>query len=411
MQRMKLLFLWFDRPKGNLRENMNVLHVLSEIDPVGGGPVTALAGLAPAQRRAGVRVRVLATYKAGADLCIAERLQQDGVEVTSIGPTAGRLQRHPDLLGAMEAAVQSSDVIHIHGVWQEAQHLAARTASRYIKPYIIRPCGMLDPWCLRQNKWVKRIYMAWRLRRNLNEASAIHFTSETERELVAHLHPHSPAIVEPNGVDLAEFRDLPPRGVLRRRFPSIGDRKLVLFLSRLHHKKGLDLLIPAFAQTAEDQAALVIAGPDNDGYGVELEHIVRKHGIESRVFFTGMLRGVDRIEALVDADIFTLPSYQENFGIAVVEALAAGVPVIISDQVNIWQEIEAAGVGGVVPTDVDMLARELKRWLEDGRLRQSAAGRARGFVQQRYDWAEISRRWLEHYSGLMGAGSCRPTMQ
>ncbi len=151
---------------------------------------------------------------------------------------------------------------------------------------------------------------------------------------------------------------------------------MLLFLSRIHYKKGLDLLIPAIAKLKHQDATLVIVGPDDAGYGQEMQRLAAEKNVQDRVIFAGTLYGGERLPALVDAELFVLPSYQENFGIAVVEALAAGTPVVISDQVNIHREISAAGVGGVVPTQIDALAAELDRWLGDEALRRAAAERA-----------------------------------
>jgi glycosyltransferase involved in cell wall biosynthesis len=146
---------------------------------------------------------------------------------------------------------------------------------------------------------------------------------------------------------------------------------------------------------------LVIAGPDVDNCRPTIESLMTEHAVSAdRVLFTGMLRGRARVEALVDADLFVLPSYQENFGIAVVESLAAGTPVVISDQVNICNEIRDAGVGGVVPTQVELLAREIARWMNDDQLRAEASRRAVPFVRERYDWNQIARRWVGHYESL-----------
>jgi glycosyltransferase involved in cell wall biosynthesis len=161
----------------------------------------------------------------------------------------------------------------------------------------------------------------------------------------------------------------------------------------------LDLLVPAFARLKTD-ALLVIAGPDLVNYQPEVQRLATDHGIDDRVLFTGMLRGPQRIEALVAATLFVLPSYQENFGIVVIEALAAGVPVVISDQVNIHAEIAAAGVGGVVPTQVEALAGEMQRWLANRALHQAAKDRAPAFVRDRYDWRQIAQRWKERYASL-----------
>jgi glycosyltransferase involved in cell wall biosynthesis len=269
-------------------------------------------------------------------------------------------------------------------------------------PYLVTPHGMLDPWSLSQSRWKKRLYLAWRLRSNLRHARAIHFTTRTESDLVAPLRLGPPGFVETLGVDLAEFEQLPSKGAFRQRY-SLGDRPLVLFLGRVHPKKGLDLLIPAFDAARLDDAVLVIAGPDADGYRARVEADIAARLLQGRVVFTGMLRGRDRVEALADADLFVLPSYQENFGIAVVEALAAGTPVLISDQVNIWQDIIEGSVGAVVRTDVNPLAAELRRWMTDATLRREAADRARPFVWQRYDWRQIATRWTGHYARI-GAG-------
>ncbi len=378
---------------------LRVLHVTPVLDPQGGGTATALLALAAAQRGAGLRVTVLATF-VHPEHEHAEALRARDVEVHQVGPCSVPMCRHPRIATELERLIPGADVVHIHALWEEVQHQAARICRRLGVPYVITPHGMLDPWSLAQGGWKKRLYLALRMRRNLNGAAAIHYTSETEAKLVAALHLKPRPIVEPNGVDLAEFEDLPPRGTFRARHPQLGQRLVAIILGRIHPKKGFDLLIPAFAKFRQTDAMLVIAGPDEDNHRARVETMVAQHGLQDRVIFTGMLRGRERIEALVDADLFVLPSYQENFGIAVVESLAAGTPVVISDQVNIHHEIAAAGVGGVVPNRAEPLAAEIERWLGDERVRHEAAQRARAFVRDHYDWDEIARRWAGHYASL-----------
>ncbi len=377
---------------------MRVIHVTSRLDPRLGGVVTAVTGLALAQRAIGMDVSVLSTFKAGDDPQMVKHLHDRGVRTVMIGPAITPLVWHRDIAGVLRQ--QSADILHIHAIWEEVHHRAARVCQSQRRPYLIAPHGMLDPWCLRQSGTKKRLYLAWRLRRNLNRAAALHFTAETERKLTEPLRLTSRAIVEPNGLDMAEFAALPPRGLLRQRFPQLGDRRLVLFLSRIHPKKGLDLLIPAFARCGVKDAVLVLAGPAEAGYQVELQAMIHAEGLQDRVVFTGMLHGRQRLEALVDAEVFVLPSYQENFGIVVAEALACAVPVIISDQVNICDEVRAAGVGVVTPTQVAPLAETIGQWMNDEPRRRAAAALARPFVENRYDWLQIARRWAEHYRRL-----------
>ena len=379
---------------------MRVLHVISGLDPLSGGPTTALIGLAAAQVDGGLNAVVAATYQPGTQTSAVEQLRDHGVTVHLIGPASGRLSQHPGIRPTLHREVHASQVVHIHALWEQIQHDAAVSARTEGVPFLIRPCGMLDPWSLGQNRWTKRMYLWWRLRSHLREATAIHYTSEVERELSQPVTRNPLAIVEPNGIDLREFQDPPARGRFRSRFPQLGQKRIVLFLSRIHHKKGLDLLVPAFARLATEDAVLAIAGADADGYRRTVQQLIASHGIEERVVFCGMLHGTERIEAFVDAEIMVLPSYQENFGIAVVEALASGTPVIISDQVNIHREITHARVGAAIPTQVNPLVAELDRWLQDADLRDSASRRARPFVWEHYDWSKIAARWEQHYRNL-----------
>jgi glycosyltransferase involved in cell wall biosynthesis len=379
---------------------MRVLHVISAIDPVRGGPIVALLGMAEAQQAAGIQVRVAATWIEGESPAAAEALRKLGIEVAHIGPCHTPLRRHPQIVPVLEGQIASSDVVDIHAIYEEIQHQAARLARRHGVPYIVRPEGMLTPWSLAQSRMKKKLYMMWRLRNDLNRAAALAFTSQAECDATAPLGLTPKSIVEPLGVDLREFENLPPRGMFRDRYPKLAGKRIVLFLGRVHPGKGLELLIPAFAKVEAPDAMLVIVGPDSENFQATAESLVREYKIENRVVFTGMLRGPDRIAALADADLFALPSFHENFGIAVIEALAAGVPVIISNEVNVWKEIADAQVGGVVPTKVDPLAAELNRWLSDDSLRAAAARRARPFVEEHYNWSRIARRWMEHYTVL-----------
>jgi len=378
-----------------------VLHVISGMDHRQGGPAYALSGLAQYQRRAGLDVTCFVGWRPGDTTDLIDAMAAEGVRVVRCGPCTGPLARCGTMRKQMEEAVKEADICHIHAVWMQIQHEAARACRQANVPYIFRSCGMLDPWCLAQSRLKKKLYMAWRLRKDLDGAAAMHFTSETEEKLVEPLGLRPPAIVEPNGVDLAEFAQMPAKGLFRNAFPVCGDRPIVLFLSRVHRKKGLDLLIPAFAEARINDWMLVIAGPDDRDYMAEVTRMIAAHQMEDHVVMTGILRGQARLEAFADASLFCLPSYQENFGVAVVEALAAGLPVIISDQVNIHGEITRGGVGGVVPCDVNALAAELGRWMSDADFRHRAADAARSFVRETWDWKTIAERWSHRYARLL----------
>lgn len=385
-----------------IRAPLHVLHITSSLDPRAGGTTAALVALALAQKDAGLLVTVASTYAADFRPEAADRLREAGIDVHLVGPNRKLLAYHPHIVPTISPLIAAAEIVHIHALWEEIQHQAARLARRFGKPYLFTPHGMLDPWSLTRSKLKKRLYLAIRLRRELSRASVIHFADEVERDLAAGLNLPTPALVEKHVVDLSDFQSLPPKGEFRRRFPQLGDRPIVLFLSRLHPKKGLDLLILAFARLKSRGAFLVLAGPVSDQYRAQLTELARTHGVLDRTVFTGMLYGRDRVAAMVDADMFVLPSHQENFGIVVIEALAAGAPVIISDQVNIHRQISAAAVGQVIPVNVDAIADAMDRYLLDESLRAQTAARGAPFVAGAYNSQAIAARWLAHYQRLLG---------
>ena len=355
--------------------------------------------MARAQRDVGLTVAVAHTFTAGEDLSLADELRREGIDVVSIGPAKPFLSRHPSIAPALRRLIGGVDVVHIHALWEEIQHRAATVARQTCTPYLIQPHGMLDPWSLSQGRLKKRLYLAVRLKRDLNAAAALAFTDESERDLAASLRLRPTTIVEPLAPDLGDFIPPPEKGGLRRRLPALASR-VVLFMSRLHPKKGLDLLIPAFARANLDNTCLVLAGPCDDVYRATLEAIIARENLIGRAHFAGMLRGRERAEALVDADVFALPSYQENFGIVVVESLAVGTPVIISDQVGIHKQVSAAGCGIVTATTIDSVAAALTRALADGEFRRSASAAAPAFVAN-FGRERVAQDWAAHYAQIV----------
>ena len=387
---------------------MRILHAISGIDPRNGGPTNALIGLAAAQVRAGLNVRVISTWQEKDAHRSAEELESLGVGVRMVGPAHGKLSRHAALEQNLVAEITAADVVHVHAMWEEIQHQACRVAQRLGKPYVFTPHGMLDPWNMKKSRLAKRFFLWLRMRNNLDRAAMLHFTTAIERDVVARMNLRPPTVVEPLGLDAAQYRDLPPKGTFRDKVEGLDDRPMILFLGRIHYGKGLELLVPALARMKHRDAMLVVAGPDFMGFGATIALLAQVSHVTERIVYTGMIEGAEKLAALHDADLLSAPSYHENFGIAVIEALACGTPVVISDQVNLHPDITAAGVGGVVPLDADKLARELDRWLDDEPLRRDAADRAPTFVRERYDWDAIARRWVEHYQRVAVAAAVAP---
>ena len=369
------------------------------IDPRAGGVSAAVVGLAQAQATAGLTVSVAVAYGAGEDTSPAETLRGADVNVHLIGPTRPPLRWHPAMRTVLTQAITNADIVHVHALWEQVQHLAIRLASAHDKPIVLTPHGMLDPWSLKQSRWKKRLYRLWRLNGNLRRVSRVHFTAAQERDQSQSATRGRPSIVEPNGLHYADYEKLPPPGTFARYCPEVRDQRYVVFLGRVHPKKGLDLLLPAFARVSSD-AVLVIAGPGDPEYKNSLMDAAKRLSIAERTVFLDMLTGDSKLAALHEADLFALPSYHENFGIAVAEALATGTPVVISDRVNIHDEIAAARAGAVVPPTVDALSDALQNWLNDDAGRRDAGEAGRRLVRQRYDWPRIADRWAGHYSQM-----------
>jgi glycosyltransferase involved in cell wall biosynthesis len=377
---------------------MRILHAISGINRENGGPPVVLAGLAAAQVRAGLEVAIVATWTTNPCLDGVAELESKGIQVTHIGPAKNPMSRHPETAGRMAELVGRADIVHVHSMWEEIQHRACAAAWKQRVPYVVTPHGMLDPWNMSHGGLKKRLYLKWRMGRNLRRAEALHFATTIERDAVSRFGFDRPTIVEPFGLDAREFADLPPPGEFRAAHPELGSRRLVVYLGRLDYGKGLELLIPAFAQSAPADAALVIVGPDShSGYRAQVEALIDEHGVRERTLLTGMLSGRAKLAALVDACLLAQPSFHENFGMAVIEGLACGTPVLVSDQVYLSPWIQANGVGGVTRCTVDSVAVELQRWLSDSALREAAAANARALALATFDWDAIARHWVGHY--------------
>ena len=367
---------------------LRVLHVIGGLSDRSGGPTTALSGLACGQARAGAHVHVAIGQRSEEPFSRAEEFQAAGIRIE----VASR--------GSIPDAVRNSDMVHLHGVWEPILHAAADAARSAGIPYLFRSCGMLDEWALTR-KWLKkRLFLAFRLRRLLDGAAAIHCTSVAEATSTAQLRLKPPLVVAPNGIILDEFRVLPEVGGFRSRH-GVANRPLICFLGRVHPGKGVEYLLPAFARMRRRDAIVAIVGPVDSAFGQDMRTLAASLDIEERVVFTGLLRGRERLSPLVDADLFCLPSEHENFGIAVVEALAAGCPTIVSEHVGLADDIRRHRLGDVTTLAAESIAQALDRWIDNEVERLSARTAARHHALATYDWAAIAIRWLDEYAAII----------
>lgn len=390
---------------------MRALHVISSISRKAGGPAVAVGALAAEQRRLGLDVGLVATYREGEDLSAAADLQERGVKVRLVGPCGGPLVRCRSLKEEMSDAVSGAHVVHVHGMWEEVQYQAAAQCHHAGIPFIVTPHGMLSRWSLAQHWLKKALYLRLRMRKYLQRAAALHCTSAIEAGDVKRLDVNARVIVEPLGVDFGEFNSLPESGHFRKSLGISQDAKLIVYLGRIFPGKGLEYLVPALSTGRLSDIVLAAVGPDSRGFERQIRQLAADIGVAERVHFTGMLNGSRRIGPLVDADIVALPSDHENFGLSVVEALAAGTPVLVSDKVNIFRELVDAGVAVLCTNDVVSVAEVLGTFFSSADHALAMRSKARAFAFGTYALDAIAARWIGHYqdfcqlSGHAGAPS------
>jgi glycosyltransferase involved in cell wall biosynthesis len=387
---------------------MKVLHAIPSLDPASGGPPLVAAGLAAAQAALGAEVHLVAYSFPNADQRVA----------TALGSIPGIDRVHIDYLAPLSRAerflarkarrdlrdkVHQFDIIHLHGVWDPLIRAVATVAQWSQKPFVLTPHGMLDPWSLRQKAVKKRAALLLGYRHMLNRAAFLHFLTDDERDGTAALNLQSPSRVIPNGLFFEEFQPLPPRGSFRSAHPAIADRPMVLFLSRLHYKKGLDILAPAFARVVREipSTQLVVAGPDY-GQKAAFEQQVQQLALGQSVHVVGPLYGAEKIAAYVDCDCFCLPSRQEGFSLAIIEALACQAPVVITPECH-FPQAPKAGAGIVATLDTDAIAAALIKILADLPSARTMGQRGRDLVQQHFTWPRVARKMLDSYAEFIPA--------
>jgi len=369
-----------------------------------GGTAFHVVDSSRALQEAGIEVSVVATDLAATAGAPSRRR----IRLDELPPGADELHRlrlchaipprrfafSPELRRVIAEELEAADVLHIHSLFLYPELAAYRAAVRRGVPYIVSPHGAVDPFLRGRGRFRKSVVDALWQRRMLHHAAAVHFTTTEEARLAGDLQLGPRQAVVPTGIWADEFSRLPDPHEFRGRHGLNG--LVVMFLGRLSFKKGLDVLVDAFVEAQLGDAHLVVAGPDDEGLTPGLVAAAEAAGARDRLVFTGMLQGVERLQALAATDIWVLPSYSENFGIAAVEALAAGRAVVMSPAVNIAAKVQAARAGVIVEARAPALAAELRALAADPQRRRTLGDAARRFARQ-YDWSSVVRGFVELY--------------
>ena len=386
---------------------MRILHTIATLSARYGGPSKACFEMARALARRGHEVSVFTTnqgHPGPLDVPLHEPIERDGVTVRHFPVSPPRFWgTSPPMARALRDAIPRADVVHLHSLYLFHCRAAGRACSRSGVPYVVQPHGALDPYLFRRHRLRKRLMEVWFQDAVTRGAGAIQFTTEEEMRLARPYIFGTRGVVAPIGLGLDEYDTAALRGRFRAAHPRVGDRPVVLFLGRLNFKKGIDILVRAFSEAirAVPEAHLVIAGPDG-GLRARTEAWIGSHGLRERSTLLDMVTGPEKLALLADADLFVLPSWSENFGIAVIEAMACSLPVVVSDRVNLWREVAGAGAGWVVPPEPGATRDAIVEALFDPVRAREKGARGRALVAERFTWTRIAPLMEEVYASVAG---------
>lgn len=378
------------------------LNVLTHLDPKFGGLSAVVPPLAAAVKSAGSFATEIGVF------CAPEEQCPDEAELGSIRLRSWPMSRKRWITDRVlrqrfrQTAAQASG-LHIHGLWEQSTMSAASAARALGRPYIVSAHGMLERWALANKGLKKKIYGTLFERANIEGAACLHALTMAEAEDYRRFGSRRPIAIIPNGVEIPKAID---GHIFRQRFPALQGKRFVLFLGRIHFKKGLDLLVDAWSQISAryPDVMLVIAGPDFEDTRQTVESRIGKLGIASRVLFTGMLTGDLKWSALGSATCFVLPSYSEGLSVSTLEAMGAGVPVIVTEQCNL-PEVQNSGAGWQIQSKMAALSLAIQECLENSEAENVRIGaRGQSLVRDRYSWTAVGAQMSDLYRWVLEGG-------
>lgn len=379
---------------------MRVLHVIPSMSPKLGGAPAAVRGLTLALARQGVRCEIVTTRGpvAGTDALPVPGVPVHRFDTEFPAPFWPGFSRK---LGAfLDAEARRFDLVHSHQTLSYSTYAAFRAARNHALPYVLSLRGELAEECLRHKRYRKWIYRQVLLNGIVRSADALHIVSRAEASHAAVLGYHTPTFLVPNGIFLDEA--VPPATVdLTVEYPRLAGKRVILFIGRLHWVKGLDVLARSFAMVAGEfpDSVLLVVGPDEGARGT-MESILRSNGVLEQAVFTGLLTGDHKRAAFQCADLLVMPSYSEGFSNAILEALGASLPVVISDRCNL-PEVAEHGAGFVVPSNDMAVCEAIGKLLSDDGLGARMGHNGRNLVTERYTWQSSAASMVDRYRSLL----------
>ena len=391
---------------------MKVLHIIPSVAPVRGGPSYAAIDTVKALRNLEVDAEIVTTNDNGAELLdvpLGKLVQYHRVPIRFFPRFSPPLNFVKDFVFSTEftkwlwSNIESYDLVHLHLMFNYPCTAAMIIARRKKIPYIVRPSGLLCNWSLQQKSLKKQLYLKAIELANLNQAQAIEYTSKLEQQEAATLNLKSSNLVLPLGLYLPEaIADARVR--LRQKLSLAEDEPIILFMSRLHHKKGLEYLIPALQKLDNRPFTFLLAGSGDPSYEAQIVNLLKASGIYDRTHIAGFVTGKEKDLFLQGSDIFALTSHSESFGLAVLEAIAAGLTVVTTPKVPLASVVEEHQLGSITTLNIDDIARSLQQCLDklkDRDLTQTRKHRSHQLIISQYTWESIAIAMKQVYQQII----------
>ncbi|BAU63910.1 hypothetical protein STA3757_12790 [Stanieria sp. NIES-3757] len=388
---------------------MKILHVIPSIAPIRGGPSQAVLEIVSALQHLDIEVEIITTNDDGSNLLdvpLSTRTKYKEVPVWFFSRFSPKIHSIREFAFSSQLTswlwrnITNYDLLHVHAIFSYPSTIAMLIARLKNIPYICRPLGQLCQWSLQQGYQKKQTYLRLIERDNLNGSQALHFTAKQEQQEAANLNLKCPNFILPHGINLPS--QIPEaRSRLKHQLQITENEPIILFLSRLHPKKGLDYLIPALGKLTHKSFTFVLAGNGNTEYEIEIEKLLHKHDIYNRTHRVGFVEGEYKNLLLQGADLFALTSYSENFGIAVLEALAAGIPALITPGVALSPVLKQERIGYVTDLNIDAITSSIEYCMNNLPELKQKGDRARQVILKQYTWDSIAAKLIDIYSAVI----------
>jgi len=392
---------------------MKVLHVIPSVSLMRGGPSQAILAMVKSLRAHNIGAEIATTDDDGSSVLNVPLKQRTVYKQVPVwffhrfSPCLKPVREFAfsaSMTGWLWKHVRDFDLLHVHSFFSYPSAMAMRIARKKHVPYIIRPAGSLEKYSLKQKSLKKMIFLSTIGRSDIDQSQAMHFTSDQEALEASGLGFKAPSVILPHGVSIPEFMP-DARNELRRLLKLAQDEPVILFMSRLHPKKGLEYLIPALSSLVNMRFTFVIAGSGDPAYELKIDKLLKSYKIDERTHRIGFVAGQKKDLLLQGSDIFVLTSESENFAVALFEAMAAGLPVLVTEGVSAANLIKRDKCGYVVKLDIASIASAIKTFMNNIEYERAAGKRGRELVLREFNWDGVTARLIKIYENIVSANT------